>query len=205
MLGNFNVWVACTGGPDNGGRDNDRTVRERGARGWGLGPRGIAGRPTLLRIALVVGLAAGIPFFAGLGVTGAWARYHYGSDGAALAFLRGESFVFDPQPLDVGIVTPGRPQTLELRALNFTGRAIRINGFVSMCMQRDGCVECLDQLPLFVEPRSSRILMIQYRYKGPLQVRSVHLTTQAFTEFGPADVTVVGTIDPSRDRGWGLP
>jgi len=146
-------------------------------------------------LALALALAVGIPVFGGGAVVAGWARYHFGSRTAALAFLRGQSFLLDPQPFDLGSVKPREMRFLTLRAVNLTGRTITINGINGICAHRDGCVACTDQFPVVVQPRSSHALTLEYEYRDQPEARSIHLVTEAYTEIGNFEIALDGRID----------
>jgi len=146
-------------------------------------------------LAFALALAVGIPVFGGGAVVGGWARYHFGSRPAALAFIRGQSLLLDPQPFDLGSVRPREKRFLTLRAVNLTGRTITINGLNGICAHRDGCVLCTDQFPVVVQPRSSHALTLEYEYRGQPEARSIHLVTEAYTEIGNFEIALDGRID----------
>jgi len=153
-------------------------------------------------LALALALAVGIPVFGGGAVAAGWARYHFGSRTAALAFFRGESFLLDPQPVDLGSVRSKEKRFLTLRAVNLTGRTITINGLNGICAHRDGCVLSRDQFPVVVQPRSSHALTLEYEYKGQPEARSIHLMTEAYTEIGNFEIALDGRIDGGAPRAF---
>src|ERR1017187_10180482 len=93
-----------------------------------------------LRFALALFLALLIPFLGGLAIAGGWAWYHFGSRTAALAFLRGHTFLLASQPFDLGIVRQKEKRALTIRAVNLSGRPIMIYCVQGYCGHRDGCV-----------------------------------------------------------------
>ena len=144
---------------------------------------------------LMLTLAVAIPLFGGTATAGGWAWYHFGSRAAAVAFLQGRSLLLEPQPLDLGTINLKEKRFLRVKALNLTGSPITIHGVEGFCENRDGCVYCPDQFPLVVQPRASRTLTIEYVYKGRPEARSIHLTTEAFTEIGNFEIALEGKIN----------
>jgi hypothetical protein len=152
-------------------------------------------------LAVALALAVGIPLFGGSAVVGGWARYHFGSLPATLAFLRGQSLLLDPQSFDLGSVRPREKRFLTLRAINLTGRTITINGLLGICAHRDGCVLCTNQFPAVVQPRSIHALTLEYEYKGQPEARSIHLMTEAYTEIGNFEIALEGRVHPGAPHG----
>ena len=92
------------------------------------------------RFALALFLAMIVPLFGGLAIVGGWAWYRFGSRTAALAFVRGQSFVLDPQAFELGTVRQHEKRRLTIRACNLSGRPITVYGVQGFCGHQDGCV-----------------------------------------------------------------
>jgi hypothetical protein len=149
---------------------------------------------TGLPFALALVLALLGPLFGGLAIAGGWAWYQFGSRTAALAFLRGQSLVLDPQPFDLGAVKQHERRHLTIRAVNLTGQPITIHGVQGYCNHKDGCVLGTDQFPFVLQPRTGHPLNIEYEYRAKPELRPIHLVTEAFTEIGNIEIVLDGRL-----------
>jgi hypothetical protein len=172
---------------------NGRLSAVPGLQGVPGHKRARAGRGVGLPLMLT--LAVAIPLFGGTAAAGGWAWYHFGSRAAAIAFLQGRSLLLEPRPFDLATINPREKRLLRFKAVNITGSPITIHGVEGFCAHRDGCIYCPDQFPLVVQPRASRALTIEYEYKGQPEARTIHLTTEAFTEIGNFEIALEGKID----------
>jgi hypothetical protein len=179
---------------------NERSPAHPGTRGTPEHQSGLAKRRNGPPLVLALALAVGIPALGGAAVAGGWARCQFGSSTAAFAFLRGESFLLEPQPIDLGSVKPREKRFLTMRAINLTGRTIAINGINAVCAHSDGCVLCTDHFPMVVQPRGSHALTLEYEFKGQPEARSIHLATEAYTEIGIVEIALEGRIDGGAPR-----
>jgi hypothetical protein len=147
-----------------------------------------------LPFAFVFGLAILVPIIGGYAVAGGWAWWQFGSRAAAVAFLRGESLVLDPQSFDMGTIRQKERRFLRLRAINLTGKPIAIHGLQGYCNNQGGCVSSRDQFPVVVEPRAGRGLTVEYEYRAQPEARQIHITTEVFTELGNFEIALNGHL-----------
>lgn len=114
---------------------------------------------------LASGLRAGLPiiFFGAVGflmVIGTLSSWH-GSVPAAVAHIRGETIVADPEVTDVGEGRLGEFHPFSLNLTNYADKTVRIVGGTSDC----SCV-ATTKLPIDIPPKERRSIDVRVRFTG---------------------------------------
>ncbi len=115
--------------------------------------------------AITTGIRAGLPTAAcGLALAAsafAIFTWQHGSANAAIAHLRGETIVVEPNVVDLGSGPAGQFQTFALNITNYSDKTVRIVGGTSDC----SCVST-DDLPVSVEPKQSNTIRVRVKFTG---------------------------------------